>query len=255
MNAAEYRRQQDNALKALIRRVRQLFALNGAPATEEQILELAQQLLRPMENARQRTYQAAVTYLASQAVFDPPELKAYGGAEALAKALSDALTDFLVAGEPITPENRRDALVVKQTRNRVERTVSRHAQQPARETVQIAADGIAGAAWARMLTGPTSCAFCAMLASRGPVYESEYIALHRGGASAKTYHDGCDCVAVLVLDYNLWEGRKAHMELEALWQQETTRKSGKTARNAFRREWDRKVRGGETGDYIADTMK
>lgn len=254
MNAAEYRRAQDTALKALIRRVRQFFALNGAPATDAQIREMAQQLMRSMQTARQRNYSVAAAYLAGEGITDPPQLAPYNDAEALVKALSQALDGFLVAGEPVTPDNRNDVLVVKQVGRRVERAAVRHAQQPARETVQNVADSIEGAGWVRVLTGARSCGFCAMLASRGPVYSNEYIALHRGGARADKYHDGCDCIAVLVLGPE-WEGRQAFEQLEQLWQETTTKKSGKGARNAFRREWDKKVRRGETGDYIADSLK
>ncbi len=254
MNAAEYRRRQDRALVALIRRLRLWFVLHGAPVDDAQIREMAAGMLRPVETARRGTYAAAVAYLASLGVHNPPNLKDYGGVDALSKAIGAALEDFTVAGDPIADGNKRDPLVVKKARNRVERAVTRHAQEPARETVQQVADDTPGAAWARMLTGPTSCGFCAMLASRGPIYSSEYIATHRGGASAKAYHDGCDCVAVLVLSKD-WEGARAHENLENLWEQTGRKHSGKAARNAFRRSWDRRVRRGETGDYIADTMK
>lgn len=255
MNAAQYRKQQDNALKTLIRRLKAWFSVNGAPVSEAQIAELARNMLKTVESARSRNYAVAVAYLVSQGIDEPPDLKAYGGAEALTKAISGALQDFTVLGEPVTQDNRRDTLVVEKVRGRVERTVTRHAQAPARDTVETVANSIDGAAWARVLTGPTSCGFCAMLASRGPIYSSEYIALHRGGASAKTYHDGCDCVAELVLDPDKWAGRKAHEQLEDLWRQTGGKASGKAARNAFRREWDKKVRRGETGEYIAETMK
>lgn len=255
MNAAQYRKAQDKALQSLTRRLKAWFSVNGAPATEAQIAELARNMLKSMGSARQRNYAVAVAYLASQGIDDPPELRAYGGAEALTKAITAALENFTVLGDPVTQGNRHDVLIVEKVRNRVERTVSRHAQAPARDTVETVANSIDGAAWARVLTGPTSCGFCAMLASRGPIYSSEYIALHRGGVSAKTYHDGCDCVAELVLDYDKWQARHAYEQLETLWQETTTKKSGKAARNAFRRDWDRKVRRSETGDYVADTMK
>jgi hypothetical protein len=94
-----------------------------------------------------------------------------------------------------------------------------------------------------------------MLASRGPVYTSRQAATKRGEARADAYHDGCDCVAVLVTDYNSWEGRRSFEKLEDLWLDTGAKHSNADARNAFRRAWDRKVRGGETGEYLADTMK
>lgn len=44
---------------------------------------------------------------------------------------------------------------------------------------------------ARVPTGPSTCAFCLMLASRGPVYESIESA---GGGDAGKYHANDDCV-------------------------------------------------------------
>ncbi len=55
---------------------------------------------------------------------------------------------------------------------------------------QVAADRKA-IGWARVTTGPSSCAFCRLLASRGPVYKSQGSAAGRRG----TYHRRCDCTA------------------------------------------------------------
>lgn len=63
--------------------------------------------------------------------------------------------------------------------------------QPGRDTI---ADNTyrdpAKARWARIPSGPTTCAWCLMLASRGAVYGSAADA----GKSSK-YHGHCDCVA------------------------------------------------------------
>lgn len=54
--------------------------------------------------------------------------------------------------------------------------------------------------WARLTDG-TPCAFCALLASRGPAYKSQTTASFRS-------HDGCGCTPVPVFDYSApWPGR------------------------------------------------
>lgn len=63
-----------------------------------------------------------------------------------------------------------------------------------RRTVQHTAQR-SGMAWARIPSGPTTCAFCLMLASRGAVYGSAA----KAGDGHK-YHGHCDCQVVLVRD-------------------------------------------------------
>lgn len=85
--------------------------------------------------------------------------------------------------------------------------------------------------YARVLTGQESCAFCAMLASRGPVY-SEDTATRR--ADGRRYHDGCDCRAVLVIEGQPWEGEEEYRRLEAAWR-EATWEDGKPANDQWKR--------------------
>jgi hypothetical protein len=136
-----------------------------------------------------------------------------------------------------------------------QRAIETHVQQPAREVVKTAADSQEGIGWARVLTGATSCAFCAMLASRGPIYTSERAALSRGGSTADQYHPGCDCIADLVTDFDTWEHRESYEQLEDLWQTATERKSNKDARNAFRRTWDKKVRDGQSQGFLSSSLQ
>lgn len=85
------------------------------------------------------------------------------------------------------------------------------------------------------VTDNNPCAFCALLASRGPVYKSAQTALnrHRGGR----YHDGCQCTAEPVYSTKTaWPGRA--QEFQALYQQSTRGFSGQDAVNAFRRAYE-----------------
>ncbi|MGC5319306.1 hypothetical protein ACPXB5_11270 [Micromonospora arida] len=82
--------------------------------------------------------------------------------------------------------------------------------------------------WARVTDGDP-CYFCAMLASRGPVYLSEGAA-----QGSDPYHDGCGCLPAPVFDRDAeWPGRAR--EFEALWSESTEGLSGREAVNAFRR--------------------
>lgn len=87
--------------------------------------------------------------------------------------------------------------------------------------------------YARVLSGPKNCAFCVMLASRGPVYSS---ASHAGIVGKgvidspwaptdqwpNSYHDNCDCLVVPVYsDHEDWLGKEAVEPLYKLYRQVT----------------------------------
>lgn len=85
--------------------------------------------------------------------------------------------------------------------------------------------------WARV-TDADPCAFCAMLASRGPTYKSKRTAML--GDDGEVYHDGCACVPEPVYSLSApWPGRAR--EFAALWADSTRGLSGAEARAAFRR--------------------
>lgn len=103
--------------------------------------------------------------------------------------------------------------------------------------------------WARVLTGDENCAFCAMLASRGPVYTSKKTATF-AGTSVDAYHDFCDCEAVLVVEGRDWVGRAQYDQLEQLWIESAAGTSGKDSVKAFARAWNSKVAASETNAYL-----
>lgn len=250
----QLRQAQDAALLPVLNRVRQLFHLHGVPVTNGQRQEMARYLFRPLTNARVRTYTAAARYLHGQGAVEVPPLREYR-IHAVEKLLDESRPET-VAGEPVDETTRTTPHIVEEARKSASRAVSRHAQQPARETVKTFADGAGEEiGWARVLVGARSCAFCAMLASRGPVYRSDKTALFRGGASAATYHDGCDCIAVLVRRGTPWEGEDSYTKLSQLWENTGAKHSNNKARNTFRRAWDQTVRSGGSGDYISESMK
>jgi hypothetical protein len=271
VDAAQYRRQQDRALRPLQQAVRALFFTLGVPVTELQITVMAQQAYRHVNIARDLIYGIALRYLASQPLpvnLTIPAPREYPLA-AVETALARTTDNLVVAGDPVTEDNRADAIVIRQAESAVTSTLSRQAQEPARETVAaIGEDTSNGYGWARVLVGASSCSFCAMLASRGPVYTSKAAALGRGGSGLGAYHTAylnkngklvggtCDCIAVLVpRGSTAWEGHTSHRKLDKLWQDSTEGFSGTDALNAFRREWDAKVRAGETHQYLADSVR
>ncbi|MBM7771229.1 hypothetical protein JOD54_001433 [Actinokineospora baliensis] len=103
--------------------------------------------------------------------------------------------------------------------------VTRHVMQAGRDVLVTAAQ-TDRVRWARVPTGRETCAFCWLLASRGPVYRS---------ADMTRWHDRCDCLVVPVHNPDDWEGRATFLAAQRLWRDSTEGKSGRDALNAFRR--------------------
>ncbi|SDI40858.1 hypothetical protein SAMN05421505_14922 [Sinosporangium album] len=97
--------------------------------------------------------------------------------------------------------------------------VERHVADAGREAVADAARHDPEAlGYARVATGVSTCAFCLMLVSRGPVYKNASAALLRDGGG-EPYHNRCDCLAVPVFDRKAWPGREDYLAAEATWQE------------------------------------
>lgn len=113
--------------------------------------------------------------------------------------------------------------------------------------------------WARVATGRETCAFCLMLVSRGPDYNSartagldlddrsaqrvyeEYQATGNADvlkALMKRWHPNCDCIVVPVFDKADWPGYDAWQEAKQIWKDITAGYGGKDALNALRRAID-----------------
>ncbi len=102
------------------------------------------------------------------------------------------------------------------------RAAMRHVQNGARDTfdaVTMADLGVQG--WTRV-TSATPCWFCAMLASRGPVYDDDSFSdsdPRFDGPGEYKVHDGCGCALVPLYRRagEQWPGRAK--EFDALWRQ------------------------------------
>lgn len=130
-----------------------------------------------------------------------------------------------------TPQQAMDAAAV-----RMVGTTQYLALEGGRQVMQrsIAADERA-TGWSRV-TDADPCAWCAMLASRGPVYKSAQTAgdPRQGG---NRYHDHCACQAwpAFTLDEPfIGIAEKLYDD----WLRETRGRGGKHAVNAFRRWWE-----------------
>jgi hypothetical protein len=153
----------------------------------------------------------------------------------------------LFPAPPIDPAELRASLVitgpvtVKRTQDprraarRATAAAQRHALNGGRELVaeSIRADRRA-VGWLRV-PNAGACAFCLMLASRGPVFKSETAATYTSkGGKADPYHDGCHCHPRAVYSRDE-EWPDANRHASELWNKSTKGvRGGKYARNAFR---------------------
>lgn len=130
-----------------------------------------------------------------------------------------------------SPQQAMDAAAV-----RMVGTTQYLALEGGRQAVQRSIDADEQATgWARV-TDSDPCAWCAMLASRGPVYKSAKTAgdPRQGGNS---YHDHCACQAWPAFTNDepfIGIAEKLYDD----WLRETRGRGGKHAVNAFRRWWE-----------------
>lgn len=113
------------------------------------------------------------------------------------------------------------------------RAAIRHVLDGGRRTILDTVDADPEAVgWARVTSGDP-CSFCAMLASRGPVYRSRGSASFASHPTAAT-HDGdlCSFEPVYIGDGD-WPARSR--DYRDLWDRSTVGLSGADARRAFRR--------------------
>lgn len=100
--------------------------------------------------------------------------------------------------------------------------------------------------WMRV-TRPDCCYWCAMLASRGPVYHSEATAFRTTERSERgpgeKYHDHCACTAEpLFRRTPPKDWPMAHQDFKSLWDDtKTKRKPGQSHMNAFRAAYEARV--------------
>lgn len=263
----EQREQLASAMLPAIRRARAQSHALGAQMleTQAQALEIPTPPVRPV---RRYERQAVVTMLedvtlvsdrssnATVTVDDPGEVAERRPRVSVTVVDPESRRSSRVSVE-VTEDNRRDPEVVKVIADKVQAVAERHARMPSREAFTDAVesdddDDGPEVGWARVLTGAESCGFCAMLASRGPVYKSKKSASDAGGVDGKAYHDNCDCEVVLVREDQDWVGREEYEALEQLWASSTAGTNGKSALKAFTAALNQEIVDGTAGRFIAD---
>lgn len=92
---------------------------------------------------------------------------------------------------PLYRENRNP----REAFNHLVSASTRHMKSYGRSVLDYSVTRTPNAYYARVPTGPTTCEFCLVLASRGPVYTSRTEARYRASDGAR-YHSDCDCMPV-----------------------------------------------------------
>lgn len=264
-------RHQESLNQEIARLVLTAVRKHGVPVSVDQASDLVDVLYPRVVKARSAAYRAQLVELARQARTAGIEIAPEPLEEYPRKALFDAIADVSrmtpnsskihvdvldtetgkLVLTPVLPDqrNRRDVEVVQRVGRELAARVARHVHQAGRRVISESAHNgsarFAGSGesaevgYARVLSGRENCAFCTMLASRGAVYKKDTVVRRRDG---RRYHDGCDCIPVLVVNGKPWFGQKQAEELYARWQ-ETTWPNGRPSSNQWEA-WRRRVEAG-----------
>jgi hypothetical protein len=250
MNLSAYRLALDAATGGIVPVVtRLIFSLYRGEDRQAEIRQLAPVLVEVIRGARYDAHEAATEFLLDTAedhgIEDPyvPELADYS-----INSVETVLREDL-RGAPNEAAERISARLSQHVEDAARQTVVRSVEdyrEPATEADErhYSYAALRGTdadddeidrefresqarSWARVLTGAENCAFCVMLASRGPVYETAESAgriaasdlFREAGAVgwANSYHPNCDCLVVPIYDYNSWPGQDQFSELRKFY--------------------------------------
>ena len=229
MRLLEYRRTQDTITRQVIAAVlATLRTLAGRPLTPAQWRLVLDALFPTIVQGRRASFSLAIEfYIAHRADRDdtePPDVEP----PTYERAALDQLLTRTARPRLGDPDTARAGITTTAA------AVARHVEQAGRDTIITASDrDPLTVRWARVPTGRETCAFCWMLASRGPVYRVRTAPSDL--RDMRAWHDGCDCLAVPVFDPADWPGRDTHHTARDLWRDSTDGYSGRDALNAFRR--------------------
>lgn len=237
--------------KRMRREIAAIVTDHGVPADTNGAVALSEKLQPVVEKYRREFYRTDVAQMGSDMAalgleVAPAKMRgydAYATVDAITRAIgmgdkpSRMVIDLLddVTGELVAESVAAFAFpnhpgVLDKVVARVTATLLRHARKAGRDAVADTArlGRVRDAAlkrpigkrigYARVMTGRETCPWCAMLASRGPVYTEDTVTRRADG---RRYHDGCDCRAVLVVENSPWEGEAAYKRLEREWRAAT----------------------------------
>ncbi|ALA48123.1 head maturation protease [Mycobacterium phage Phlei] len=196
--------------------------------------------VRAMEPARKELSQAdapqsAVTKVTLAAV---REVEMAARRQVIAAVKNDQILDEYIENIEIDAQLQTDKEEVEKAKRHLTAVEQAHEQlksaiEPVQKTRTVKG-------WARVATGRETCAWCLMLISRGPVYESartagllldnEVVAdvwrdagedleafKSQVSDSMNDWHAGCDCIVVPVFDTENWVGKAAYEHANQLW--------------------------------------
>lgn len=265
LSNAEYLYRQGAITKKMVRLAARLLRTLGKPTTDDQRARFAQAAYRHVNEARLESYALAVRNMAHTAPgIAPAPLRPYSP-QAIETILADldrenvqrrSRSRVTVSAPDQVTRGKSKATVT--TSGQLGSRLARHADAAGREAVIDTAERHGKkVGWARVLSGAENCSRCVMLASRGPAFKTEKSALiaSKGVRAGKTFHDHCDCRAVLVREGEDWDGREAFELYEDLWTEATRGYSGHAAELALRRQLDRAEREGWTHQELLDHMR
>jgi hypothetical protein len=149
-----------------------------------------------------------------------------GGRRQIIRAVS---TDAVLDDEPYPEEPYVETKEEVRIRDQVAKILAQAEEEPEVEEEPVEyVRAVRG--WARVATGAETCAWCLMLVSRGPVYQSaqtaglnlddEEAAIAGDAAindAMTQWHVGCDCKVVPVFNNTKWSGRDAQKRAENMW--------------------------------------
>lgn len=240
----------------------------GLPESLPEQKAMAARIYPHVEKARAQSYVLSVRHMQGQAPYVPrAPIRSYEP-DAVERAVADVVeaarkprVRVKVADATAMDQKSRKSRVRVRVQDDLGARLARHAHQAGRDAAVDTADRAGDSVgWARVLSGAENCAWCVMLSSRGPVYRSEQSASTASGkrgnrAAGESYHDNCDCEAVLVQQGSDWDGRERYELAEELWLTATRGFSGKHALNALRRQLDRAERENLTHQELLDALR
>lgn len=235
----------------MVELARSLTRRFGVPTSPERVVEMTRVAYPLVERGRRQSYVLSDRWMRQTT----PGVQVAPIATYRPAAVETAITD-------VVEKHSRVQVTVDPDLDQVSRSprvtviealggrLARHAVQAGRDAVRDTADRSDNLGWARVLSGAENCAWCVMLASRGPVYKSEDSA-----RAATTSHDFCDCVFVLAPRRGRWEGQDRYELAEDLWGEATRGFYGNDALNALRRQLARAEREHWSHQQLLDVLR